>query len=50
MFSIPQCTMVYENYIVKGMMHFLLALKKVASIQSRSSIAKGQYRVIEHKE
>ena len=31
-------------------MHFLLALKIPASIQGRSSIAKGQYRVVEHGE
>ena len=31
-------------------MHFLLALKIPASIQGRPSIAKGQYRDIEHEE
>ena len=32
----------------KNLMHYLLALKTSASLQGRSSIAKGQYRDIEH--
>ena len=33
----------------RWVMHYLLALKILASIQGRSSIAKGQYRDIEHR-
>ena len=32
------------------LMDYLLALKILASIQGRSSVAKGQYQNIEHRE
>ena len=40
----------YEEVHEVAMMHYLLALKIPASIQGKFSIAKGQYRDIEHRE